>query len=35
VSAGLADALGPLSPDEESRIYRDNATSAYRLRSTN
>jgi L-fuconolactonase len=31
VSAGLADALGPLSPADESRIYRDNATSAYRL----
>jgi L-fuconolactonase len=35
VSAGLTDALGPLSPDEESRIYRDNATSTYRLRPTN
>ncbi|HYS39395.1 MAG TPA: amidohydrolase family protein [Pseudonocardiaceae bacterium] len=31
VSAGLADALGPLSPADESRIYRDNAISAYRL----
>jgi len=32
VSAGLADALGPLSPGEQARIYRDNAISAYRLR---
>ena len=32
VSAGLADALGPLSPDEQAQLYRDNAISAYRLR---
>ena len=32
VSAGLADALGPLSASEEKRLYRDNALTAYRLR---
>jgi L-fuconolactonase len=28
---GLADALGALSPTDESRIYRDNAWRAYAL----
>ena len=32
VSAGLAEALGPLSPSEERSLYRDNALTAYRLR---
>jgi L-fuconolactonase len=31
VSAGLADALGPLSAAEEELLYRDNAMAAYRL----
>ena len=31
VSAGLADALGPLSSSEEKLVYRDNAIRAYRL----
>lgn len=31
MSAGLADALGSLSPSEESRVYRDNARRAYVL----
>jgi len=29
ISAGLADAIGPLSPSEESQLYRDNACAAY------
>jgi L-fuconolactonase len=29
--AGLADALGPLSPTEESRVYRENTQRTYRL----
>jgi L-fuconolactonase len=33
VWAGLAEALGPLSPSEESRVYRDNASRAYALES--
>ncbi len=31
VSAGLADALGPLSPSEEQLLYRINALTTYRL----
>ena len=31
VSAGLAEALGPLSSSEETAVYRDNALTAYRL----
>jgi len=33
ISAGLHDAIGPLSPSEESQVYRGNACTAYRLRS--
>jgi L-fuconolactonase len=33
ISAGLADAIGPLSPSEESQVYRGNACTAYRLHS--
>jgi L-fuconolactonase len=31
VAAGLADALGTLSPTEEALVYRENAAAAYRL----
>jgi L-fuconolactonase len=31
VAAGLREAIGALSPSEESRVYRDNARTAYRL----
>jgi L-fuconolactonase len=31
ISAGLADAIGTLSPSEESQVYRGNACTAYRL----
>jgi L-fuconolactonase len=30
---GLADALGPLNPSEEARVYQDNAIGAYALES--
>src|SRR5882757_303924 len=33
ISAGLHDAIGALSPSEESQVYRGNACTAYRLRS--
>jgi L-fuconolactonase len=31
IAAGLADAIGTLSPSEESQVYRCNACTAYRL----